>query len=84
MIWSNLQDKMKHTEIQTRVQDLLPPPGAVAASGEGPRMGKNRMELTFVIDPVFHWNLFAVMYSISQINNKGTLGLSFKRGIYNF
>lgn len=84
MIWSNLQDKMKHTEIQTRVQDLLPPPGAVAASGEGPRMGKNRMELTFVIDLVFHWNLFAVMYSISQINNKGTLGLSFKRGIYNF
>lgn len=84
MIWSNLQDKLKHTEIQTRVQDLLPPPGAVAASGEGPRMGKNRMELTFVIDLVFHWNLFAVMYSISQINNKGTLGLSFKRGIYNF
>lgn len=84
MIWSNLQDKLKHTEIQTRVQDLLPPPGAVAASGEGPRMGKNRMELTFVIDLVFHWNLFAVMYSISQIKNKGTLGLSFKRGIYNF
>lgn len=84
MIWSNLQDKLKHTEIQTRVQDLLPPPGAVAASGEGPRMGKNRMELTFVIDLVFHWNLFAVMYSIYQIKNKGTLGLSFKRGIYNF
>ena len=64
MIWSNLQDKLKHTEIQTRVQDLLPPPGAVAASGEGPRMGKDRMELTFVIDIVFHWNLFALMYSI--------------------
>lgn len=55
MIRRNFQDKLKQIEVQTGAQSWLPPPGevmpgAAAASGEGFRMGRDRRELTFIID----------------------------------
>lgn len=55
MIRRNFQDKLKQIEVQTRAQSLLPRPeevmpGADTASGGGFRMGRDRRELTFLID----------------------------------
>lgn len=47
MISKNFRGKLKQMEVQTRAQNPLPPPeeaipGAVAASGEGFRVGRDR------------------------------------------
>ena len=46
MVWRNFQDKLKKLEVQSRAQNLIPPPeeampeaGASSASGEGFRIG---------------------------------------------